>query len=229
MRRWAVYLFAERRQPSAVELPRRRIQEAGVRSHGRRPERTGDAGRERSPPRSRPSITSARRSPRRTVKYKVLRTKHSQNWYPIRPWDWCFGPGYWWFGYDYAWYPGWSEVGRLRRPMPWWFWRGNDPPEVVAEREVEIGRRWHRSKSRSTPLLAKECTANTDHKYTHHRRSRDESRRTIVGHGRRPGRPQAVQGVHLGRSRLLPRGRHDRSPFLAPKRSTKSRSKGKGC
>ena len=29
-------------------------------------------------------------------------------------------PGYWWFAYDYAWYPGWRDWG-CPRPMPFWW------------------------------------------------------------------------------------------------------------
>src|SRR5207249_5612850 len=35
------------------------------------------------------------------VKYKVTRTDHDARWFPIAPWDWFYGSGYWWFAYDY--------------------------------------------------------------------------------------------------------------------------------
>ncbi|MCB9941131.1 MAG: alpha-2-macroglobulin [Planctomycetaceae bacterium] len=117
-----------------------------------------------------------------TVKYKVLRTKHSQNWYPVRPWDWCYGPGYWWFGYDYAWYPGWSRWAGCVRPMPWWWHGGYDPPEVVIEREVEIGEDGKVNVEIDT-ALAKAIHGDSDHKYSITAEVRDESRRTIVGQG----------------------------------------------
>ena len=117
-----------------------------------------------------------------TVKYKVLRTKHSQNWYPIRSWDWCYGPGYWWFGYDYAWYPGWSKWAGCMRPMPWWWHGGYDPPEVVSEREVEIGEDGTVDVEIVTEL-AKAIHGDSDHKYSITAEVRDESRRTIVGQG----------------------------------------------
>ena len=75
-----------------------------------------------------------------TVKYKVLRSDYSQRWYPLAPWDWCFGPGYWWFGYDYPWYPGWDQWVGCARPGPWWIWeQPSPPPEVVAEAEFPVG------------------------------------------------------------------------------------------
>ncbi len=40
-----------------------------------------------------------------TVKYKVERTTHSERWFPRGEWDWLYGPGYWWFASDDAWYP----------------------------------------------------------------------------------------------------------------------------
>src|SRR5262249_22617161 len=40
------------------------------------------------------------------VKYKVLRTSYASTWYPLGKWDFFYGPGYWWFSPDFAWYPG---------------------------------------------------------------------------------------------------------------------------
>lgn len=117
-----------------------------------------------------------------TVKYKVMRTKHSQDWYPVRPWDWCYGPGYWWFSYDYAWYPGWNAWAGCMRPMPWWWHGGFDPPEVVSEREVEIGEDGTVNVEIDTEL-AKAIHGDSDHKYSITAEVRDESRRTIVGQG----------------------------------------------
>ena len=52
-----------------------------------------------------------------TVKVTIRRYSHSQNWYPYRAWDWCFGPGYWWYSYDYPWYPGWNKWVGCMRPV----------------------------------------------------------------------------------------------------------------
>ena len=47
------------------------------------------------------------------VKYKVLRTQADDRWYPVAPWDWLFGSGYWWFGYDCVWLPA-GRTGAAR-------------------------------------------------------------------------------------------------------------------
>ncbi len=118
-----------------------------------------------------------------TVKYKVLRANYSQDWYPVAPWDWLYGSGYWWFGYDYAWYPGWNQWAGCLRPVAWWWPRPQGPPEVVAEQEVAIGADGRVSLEIDT-AIAKELHGNTDHEYTITAEVRDQSRRTIVGQGK---------------------------------------------
>jgi uncharacterized protein YfaS (alpha-2-macroglobulin family) len=118
-----------------------------------------------------------------TVKYKILRNSYSNDWFPVGRWDWCFGPGYWWFGYDYPWYKGWENWVGCRRPLPiWWPRHDFNPPEVVAEVEREIGPEGTIDVEIDT-LVAKEVHGNTDHQYTITAEVRDESRRTIVGSG----------------------------------------------
>jgi uncharacterized protein YfaS (alpha-2-macroglobulin family) len=116
-----------------------------------------------------------------TVKYKVLRSEHSAHWYPPGPWDWLYGPGYWWFAYDYDWYPGWREWG-CRRPSPWWYIRPVAPPEIVAEREVPIGADGSVQVEIDT-ALAKAVHSDQDHSYSIQAEVTDQSRRTIVGTG----------------------------------------------
>ena len=115
------------------------------------------------------------------VKYKVQRTGQVETWYPFGPWDWLYGRGYWWFACDYAWYPGWNLWG-CPRPMPFWWPRSPQPPELVAEREVEIG---HDGtvKVEIDTSLAKAVHADQDHRYTITAEVVDQSRRTIVGSG----------------------------------------------
>ncbi|MDY0167208.1 MAG: MG2 domain-containing protein [Thermoguttaceae bacterium] len=120
-------------------------------------------------------VTSAK------VKYKVTRTPHTQPWYPPMPWDWFYGPGYWWFGYDYDWYPGWQRWGCVR-PMPFWWPQRHAPPELVAEREVEIGEDGTVSVSIDTSL-AKALYGDQNHRYEITAEVTDQSRRTIVGVG----------------------------------------------
>jgi len=118
---------------------------------------------------------------RAKVKYKVQRTTHSATWYPPAPWDWLYGRGYWWFGYDYMWYPGWSRWGCIR-PIPPWWGRAPTPPELVAEQEVDIGPDGTVQVEIDT-LPAKELHGDEDHSYQITAEVVDESRRTIVGQG----------------------------------------------
>jgi uncharacterized protein YfaS (alpha-2-macroglobulin family) len=118
------------------------------------------------------------------IKYKVLRSPHTERWYPVAPWDWCYGPGYWWFSYDYPWYRGFDEWAGCLKPYPLWIWRGPaHPPEVVAEVEREIGPDG-RVEVEIDTAIAKELHGNMDHEYTISAEVRDESRRTIVGSGK---------------------------------------------
>jgi uncharacterized protein YfaS (alpha-2-macroglobulin family) len=116
------------------------------------------------------------------VKYKVLRSNYSTTWYPKGLWDWFYGPGYWWFASDYPWYPGWRDWG-CKRPIPIWWGRQQEPPEVVMENEVEIGADGVVKVAIDT-LPAKELHGNQDHQYSITAEVVDESRRTIVGTGK---------------------------------------------
>ena len=120
-------------------------------------------------------VTNAR------VHYKVLRTSHTERWYPPSPWDWLYGAGYGWFGEDYSWYPGWQRWGCLP-PSPWWIWQAPTPPEVVIEQEVEIGLDGTVEVEIDT-ALAKELHPDDDHSYQIQAEVVDQSRRTIVGNG----------------------------------------------
>ena len=116
------------------------------------------------------------------VHYKVTRTNYSQEWYPFGEWDWLYGPGYWWFAYDAPWYPGWRDWG-CRRPLPWWWGSRQDPPEVVADRQVEIGA------DGTLPIeidtaVAKLIHPDEDPQYDITAEVVDQSRRTIVGAGK---------------------------------------------
>ncbi|MGW8258038.1 MAG: alpha-2-macroglobulin, partial [Thermoguttaceae bacterium] len=115
------------------------------------------------------------------VKYKIERSEHSARWYPWSPWDWLYGPGYWWFSCDYHWYPGWSDWGCLR-PLPIWRYRGPRPPELVGEQEVAIGKDGT-VKVQIDTALAKALYPDQDQSYTITAEVTDASRRTIVGTG----------------------------------------------
>ncbi len=115
------------------------------------------------------------------VKYTVRRSNHDARWFPRGDWDWFYGSGYWWFAADYTWYPGWGRWGCLR-PIGWWWPAQQLPPEVVIERETEIGDDGI-IKVEIDTLLAKEVHGNQDHNYSITAEVVDESRRTIVGSG----------------------------------------------
>ena len=116
-----------------------------------------------------------------TVKYKVERSPHEQRWYPHRPWDWLYGEGYWWFTPDYAWYKGFGRWGCFA-PRPFWQQWSPDPPELVLDREVEIGPDGTVEVEIDT-ALAKALHGDQDHKYAITAEVVDASRRTIVGQG----------------------------------------------
>lgn len=150
------------------------------------------------------------------VKYKVLRTKHQTDWFPPGRWDWFYEPGYWWFGHDYRWYPGFGEWGCFG-PVPPWFGRNYEQPEMVMENELPISQDGT-VKVEIDTLPAKELHGYTDHKYEITAEVVDESRRTIVGTGsvtvaRKPfkvyawvnsGYYQEGEVVHAGFAALTP-------------------------
>ncbi|NMC19744.1 MAG: alpha-2-macroglobulin, partial [Thermogutta sp.] len=115
------------------------------------------------------------------VKYKIERTGYTESWYPPRPFDWLYEPGYWWFAYDYDWYPGWRSWGCLR-PSPFWWPRSPQPPELVAEQEVAVGPDGKVEVTIDT-ALAKLLHPDQDHRYRITAEVTDQSRRTIVGTG----------------------------------------------
>ena len=116
-----------------------------------------------------------------TVRYKVERTPQDARWYPYRPWDWLYGEGYWWFTPDADWYPGFKRWGCFA-PIPfWWNWNP-DPPELVLDREVEIGEDGTVNVEIDTSL-AKALHGDEDHSYKITAEVVDASRRTIVGQG----------------------------------------------
>ncbi len=115
------------------------------------------------------------------VKYKVQRSAHTARWYPYRAWDWFYGPGYWWFGYDYDWYPGFRVWG-CRAPVWWWWPQQTDPPELVMESEGAIGPDGKLEITIDT-ALAQELHGDEDHRYEISVEVTDESRRTILGSG----------------------------------------------
>ncbi|MCA9041614.1 MAG: alpha-2-macroglobulin, partial [Planctomycetaceae bacterium] len=116
-----------------------------------------------------------------TVHYTIKRTAYTNRWYPPRPWDWLYGTGYWWFAPEWDWYPGFYRWGCVV-PHPYWWPTQQDPPEVIADQEVEINPDGTITVEIDT-ALAKEMHSDQDHRYEITAEVVDESRRTIVGTG----------------------------------------------
>ena len=114
----------------------------------------------------------------------------------------------------HAWYPGWSRWGVLRPRRSWWG-RPQAPPEVVAEAEVPIRPDGTVAVEIDT-ALAKEAAPRPGPSLRDHGRGHRPVAPDHRRHGHRAGRPQAVHRLHLGRSRPLPRRRHDRGGHPRP-------------
>lgn len=115
------------------------------------------------------------------VSYKVTRTTHNETWYPERPWDWFYGPGYGWLARDFASYPGWAKWG-WSRPAPTWRPRSGGVPEVVLEGKAALDADGKAQIIVDTSF-AKEIFPNDDQKYEIVAEVVDRSRRAIVGTG----------------------------------------------
>ena len=114
------------------------------------------------------------------VKYTVTRRPHRANTYPADPWDWLYGPGYWWCGYDYTWFPDWRRW-RTRRPISWSVpiapTPTDDPPELVLRKESPIGPDGTLEIEIDT-LAAESTDPDRDHRYSITAEVVDRSRRT---------------------------------------------------
>lgn len=115
------------------------------------------------------------------VKYKVERFTEETRWFPPGRWDWLYGGGYWWFGCEYPWYPGFSVWG-IKAPLAIWWPRNPERPELVQENEVPIGEDGTIKITIDT-ALAKAIHGDTDHRYKISVDVTDESRRVISGSG----------------------------------------------
>jgi uncharacterized protein YfaS (alpha-2-macroglobulin family) len=114
---------------------------------------------------------------------KVMRSAFDDKYYPIRPFDWCYGPGYWWTSYDTPWYPGWSTWRGCYQPTPWWFpFTPEEPPELVYETEATLDEAGE-AMVEIDSSIAKAFQADQDHRYRIEVDVRDASRRTISSSG----------------------------------------------
>jgi alpha-2-macroglobulin len=119
------------------------------------------------------------------VTVRVERSTYRERYYPVYPFDWCYGPGYWWFAEDYTWYPGWEQWRGCLDPSPSWIgvWWGNEPPELVLEKQLELDAQGEAVVSIDT-AVAKAMYGDEDHEYTLTVEVRDASRRTITAQGK---------------------------------------------
>lgn len=111
------------------------------------------------------------------VKYTVKRRKQVFRWYPPTPWDWLYGPGYWWYFPVYDWLP---EVTFRCKVVYWGVPFYQPPPELVCENEVPIGPDGT-AEIRIDTSFAKAMFGDSDHQYQITAEVTDSSRRTIVG------------------------------------------------
>ncbi|MBR5840187.1 MAG: hypothetical protein IKZ84_16725, partial [Victivallales bacterium] len=118
-----------------------------------------------------------------TAKIKILRMTHEAKWWPVRPWDWYYGNGYWWFWTDCPWYPGWAKWG-CRAPR-WSWYRGGfsyEAPEVIMDVEKKLEADGTVKITVDT-AMAKQLLGDRDHKYEITASVTDSSRREIHGQG----------------------------------------------
>ncbi len=117
------------------------------------------------------------------VTVKVERSTYRETYYPWAPYDWCYGPGYWWFAQDYTWYPSWRAWCGCFAPSPEWrpSW-GFEPPELVLEQQLLLDSTGSATIDIDT-ALAKAIYGEEDHKYSISAEVRDASRRTITAQG----------------------------------------------
>ncbi|QDT68107.1 MG2 domain protein [Planctomycetes bacterium MalM25] len=115
------------------------------------------------------------------VKYKVIRTRRTERWLPIRPWDWLYGRGYGWLGQDATWRSDWRQWG-CYAPMPPWWPAPSGPPEVVAEGEAELDAQGRFRLTIDTAQAAAR-QPDDDHEYAITAEVTDAGRRTQGGAG----------------------------------------------
>jgi uncharacterized protein YfaS (alpha-2-macroglobulin family) len=117
-----------------------------------------------------------------TVKIKVQRDFFNKRWFPEGPWDWLYGPGYWWCYPEVPWYPGWGRWGCIRPAPPWWEQNRMGAPELIIEQTSPIGADG-KVKVKIDSSIAKLVHGDQDHTYSITAEVIDASRRTIVGNG----------------------------------------------
>ncbi|NLF94355.1 MAG: hypothetical protein GX564_10760 [Oligosphaeraceae bacterium] len=119
---------------------------------------------------------------RARARIKVLRQDYQADFWPTRPWDWLYGPGYWWLWDSPAGMPG-REAWDSLRPRGFWLPpRPLPPPEVVVQMEQDLDEEGQVKLTIDTDT-ARQLYGDRDHRYEIIAEVRDLSRRTIVGRG----------------------------------------------
>jgi uncharacterized protein YfaS (alpha-2-macroglobulin family) len=114
---------------------------------------------------------------------RVHRSAMVESFFPMHPFDWCYGPGAWWLPYDAPWYPGWDRWRGCLSPYPWWIPRQQfEPEELVIDREVTLDASGEAILEIDT-ATAKQMLATHDHRYRITAEVTDASRRTIDASG----------------------------------------------
>ncbi len=116
------------------------------------------------------------------LKYKIERSRLADYWFPPGPWDWLYGPGYWWPGTTCRWWPDWNEWG-CAPPLPPWLpdYRVSQP-ELVASGEAVLDHNGNYEITIDTDGLLKKY-GNVDSRYQVSAEVVDDSRRMISGEG----------------------------------------------
>ncbi len=141
---------------------------------------------------------------RARARIKVLRYEQSTDFWPVRPWDWLYGPGYWWVGGSQPWLPDREQWSSSAPPGFWLPPRPTPAPEVVAQIEQEFAEDGQIQLTIDTGT-AKQLYGNRDHRYEIVAEVRDLSRRTVVGRG------QVLVGRKQFRLQAWTNGGHFRS------------------
>lgn len=117
------------------------------------------------------------------VTYRVFRQTHSKAWYAPSPWDWLYGPAYWWRTENYAWFPGWRHWG-CPAPLPSWSNRRASDEELVLENEIRLTPEMEgTAEILIDSSLAAALYPDRDHQYRIEADVMDASRREITGSG----------------------------------------------
>ena len=132
------------------------------------------------------------------VEYKVLHWAYAPDLvFPPDPWDWLYGRGYWWFGYDRPWLAGWRGGGAGRGPAAAWRPRREEPPEVAGRSRNRDRPGWDRGGRDRHGRWRRRCIPTTTNSTRLSPRWSIPSGEGLVGVRQRAGGQQAVSRLCL--------------------------------